>query len=278
MRSARNQLRSPGDTVGILTPRLPDSQPSPSSRHPSTTRPGGLHRPLGRQAFPTQSSVSKQHHIPSVGPLETQPSGSLTATPRLRLLHQVLTCRCSTAVSTSAGSAWGPAFRAAPVDGEQVGLRGLLPFDIDCPESVFSIRPAFGTLVGKARMTLCCVFSPPTHHLLTAGGLSHPPPGELAGKGEARLPRSWRPNPRPGHENRARCSITCILELARIFSSRAPNLAFGARGWLGACRGSLPARWVGQSCSHCCQPGTLALTPRSTCRAESLGVTTPPGP
>lgn len=35
--SARNQLRSPGDTVGILTPRLPDSQPSPQNRHPSTT-------------------------------------------------------------------------------------------------------------------------------------------------------------------------------------------------------------------------------------------------
>ena len=33
-------------------------------------------------------------------------------------------------------------------------------FDIDCQESVFSIRPAFGTLVGKARMTLCCVFQP----------------------------------------------------------------------------------------------------------------------
>ncbi|KAB0379834.1 hypothetical protein FD755_007618 [Muntiacus reevesi] len=33
-------------------------------------------------------------------------------------------------------------------------------FDIDCQESVFSIRPAFGTLVGKARMTLYCVFQP----------------------------------------------------------------------------------------------------------------------
>lgn len=70
--SARNQLRSPGDTVGILTPRLPDSQPSPSNRHPSTTRPGGLHRALGAKPS-AQSSVSKQHHIPSVGPLETQP-------------------------------------------------------------------------------------------------------------------------------------------------------------------------------------------------------------
>ncbi|XP_027821002.2 cilia- and flagella-associated protein 65 isoform X5 [Ovis aries] len=38
--------------------------------------------------------------------------------------------------------------------------RAYFHFDIDCPESVFSIRPAFGTLVGKARMTLCCVFQP----------------------------------------------------------------------------------------------------------------------
>lgn len=33
-------------------------------------------------------------------------------------------------------------------------------FDIDCQESVFSIRPAFGTLAGKARMTLHCAYQP----------------------------------------------------------------------------------------------------------------------
>ncbi|XP_071475534.1 cilia- and flagella-associated protein 65 [Marmota flaviventris] len=33
-------------------------------------------------------------------------------------------------------------------------------FAIDCQESVFSIQPAFGTLVGKARMTLHCTFRP----------------------------------------------------------------------------------------------------------------------
>ncbi|XP_044890430.1 cilia- and flagella-associated protein 65 isoform X2 [Felis catus] len=33
-------------------------------------------------------------------------------------------------------------------------------FAIDCQESVFDIRPAFGTLVGKARMTLHCTFQP----------------------------------------------------------------------------------------------------------------------
>eukprot|EP00069_Balaena_mysticetus_P020997 bmy_13368T0 len=38
-------------------------------------------------------------------------------------------------------------------------------FDIDCQESVFSIRPAFGTLVGKARMTLHCAFQP-THPII----------------------------------------------------------------------------------------------------------------
>nr|XP_055146660.1 cilia- and flagella-associated protein 65 isoform X5 [Symphalangus syndactylus] len=38
-------------------------------------------------------------------------------------------------------------------------------FAIDCLESVFSIRPAFGTLVGKARMTLHCAFQP-THPII----------------------------------------------------------------------------------------------------------------
>lgn len=55
-------------------------------------------------------------------------------------------------------------------------------FAIDCQESVFDIRPAFGTLVGKARMTLHCTFQPthPTiysrrvacliHHQVSGGG------------------------------------------------------------------------------------------------------------
>ncbi|XP_022355528.1 cilia- and flagella-associated protein 65 [Enhydra lutris kenyoni] len=38
-------------------------------------------------------------------------------------------------------------------------------FAIDCQESVFGIRPAFGTLVGKARMTLRCAFRP-THPII----------------------------------------------------------------------------------------------------------------
>ncbi|XP_032134056.1 cilia- and flagella-associated protein 65 isoform X4 [Sapajus apella] len=38
-------------------------------------------------------------------------------------------------------------------------------FAIDCLESVFSIRPAFGTLVGKVRMTLRCAFQP-THPII----------------------------------------------------------------------------------------------------------------
>ncbi|CAH6791790.1 Cfap65 [Phodopus roborovskii] len=38
-------------------------------------------------------------------------------------------------------------------------------FDIDCQESVFSIRPAFGTLAGKARMTLHCAYQP-THPII----------------------------------------------------------------------------------------------------------------
>nr|XP_036872459.1 cilia- and flagella-associated protein 65 isoform X2 [Manis javanica] len=38
-------------------------------------------------------------------------------------------------------------------------------FAIDCQESVFSIRPTFGTLVGKARMTLHCAFQP-THPII----------------------------------------------------------------------------------------------------------------
>ncbi|XP_035161653.2 cilia- and flagella-associated protein 65 isoform X5 [Callithrix jacchus] len=38
-------------------------------------------------------------------------------------------------------------------------------FAIDCLESVFSIKPAFGTLVGKARMTLRCAFRP-THPII----------------------------------------------------------------------------------------------------------------
>ncbi|EPY79412.1 coiled-coil domain-containing protein 108 [Camelus ferus] len=38
-------------------------------------------------------------------------------------------------------------------------------FAIDCQESVFSIRPAFGTLVGKARTTLHCAFQP-THPII----------------------------------------------------------------------------------------------------------------
>nr|XP_012595751.1 cilia- and flagella-associated protein 65 isoform X1 [Microcebus murinus] len=38
-------------------------------------------------------------------------------------------------------------------------------FAIDCQESVFSIRPAYGTLVGKSRMTLHCAFQP-THPII----------------------------------------------------------------------------------------------------------------
>ncbi|KAM5267433.1 cilia- and flagella-associated protein 65 isoform 1-T1 [Hipposideros larvatus] len=38
-------------------------------------------------------------------------------------------------------------------------------FAIDCQESVFSIRPTFGTLVGKVRMTLHCAFQP-THPII----------------------------------------------------------------------------------------------------------------
>ncbi|XP_008823962.1 cilia- and flagella-associated protein 65 isoform X2 [Nannospalax galili] len=38
-------------------------------------------------------------------------------------------------------------------------------FDIDCQESVFSIRPAFGTLAGKARITLHCAYQP-THPII----------------------------------------------------------------------------------------------------------------
>ncbi|XP_037379967.1 cilia- and flagella-associated protein 65 [Talpa occidentalis] len=38
-------------------------------------------------------------------------------------------------------------------------------FAIDCQESAFSIRPAFGTLVGKTRMTLHCAFQP-THPII----------------------------------------------------------------------------------------------------------------
>ncbi|MBZ3880635.1 Coiled-coil domain-containing protein 108, partial [Sciurus carolinensis] len=38
-------------------------------------------------------------------------------------------------------------------------------FAIDCQESVFSIKPAFGTLVGRARMTLHCAFQP-THPII----------------------------------------------------------------------------------------------------------------
>ncbi|XP_051010503.1 cilia- and flagella-associated protein 65 [Acomys russatus] len=38
-------------------------------------------------------------------------------------------------------------------------------FDIDCQESVFSIQPAFGTLAGKARMTLHCAYQP-THPII----------------------------------------------------------------------------------------------------------------
>ncbi|XP_040609232.1 cilia- and flagella-associated protein 65 isoform X3 [Mesocricetus auratus] len=38
-------------------------------------------------------------------------------------------------------------------------------FDIDCPESVFSIRPASGTLAGKARLTLHCAYQP-THPVI----------------------------------------------------------------------------------------------------------------
>ncbi|XP_006496055.1 cilia- and flagella-associated protein 65 isoform X4 [Mus musculus] len=39
-------------------------------------------------------------------------------------------------------------------------------FDIDCQESVFSIRPAFGTLAGKTRMTLHCAYQP-THPIIS---------------------------------------------------------------------------------------------------------------
>uniref|UniRef100_A0A673TA59 Cilia and flagella associated protein 65 n=1 Tax=Suricata suricatta TaxID=37032 RepID=A0A673TA59_SURSU len=43
--------------------------------------------------------------------------------------------------------------------------RAYFQFAIDCQESVFNIRPTFGTLVGKARMTLLCTFQP-THPII----------------------------------------------------------------------------------------------------------------
>lgn len=55
-------------------------------------------------------------------------------------------------------------------------------FAIDCQESAFSIRPTFGTLLGRARLTLICAFQPthPTiyfrrvacliHHQVSSGG------------------------------------------------------------------------------------------------------------
>ncbi|XP_058520276.1 cilia- and flagella-associated protein 65 [Ochotona princeps] len=47
----------------------------------------------------------------------------------------------------------------------QEDCTAFFQFNIDCQESVFSIRPAFGTLHGKARVTLHCTFQP-THPIV----------------------------------------------------------------------------------------------------------------
>ncbi|XP_031223880.1 cilia- and flagella-associated protein 65 isoform X3 [Mastomys coucha] len=47
----------------------------------------------------------------------------------------------------------------------QSDCRAHFQFDIDCQESVFSIRPAFGTLAGKTRMILHCAYQP-THPII----------------------------------------------------------------------------------------------------------------
>lgn len=66
-------------------------------------------------------------------------------------------------------------------------------FAIDCQESVFSIRPTFGTLVGKARMTLHCTFQPahPIIYFRRVACLIH---HQVSGGGEGRRgsPGSWR--------------------------------------------------------------------------------------
>lgn len=58
-------------------------------------------------------------------------------------------------------------------------------FAIDCQESVFSIKPVIGTLVGKARMILRCVFRP-THPIIcfrrVACLIHHQVSGEERGK------------------------------------------------------------------------------------------------
>ncbi|XP_075386330.1 cilia- and flagella-associated protein 65 [Tenrec ecaudatus] len=47
----------------------------------------------------------------------------------------------------------------------QADCPAYFQFDIDCRESVFNIRPAFGTLAGKARLALRCIFRP-THPII----------------------------------------------------------------------------------------------------------------
>lgn len=80
--------------------------------------------------------------------------------PRLRLLHQVLTCRCSTAVRLQLGQPGdhAPSSACGWRTSRTAGPTSTLTSTVG--EGVFSIRPAFRTLVGKARVTLCCVFQP----------------------------------------------------------------------------------------------------------------------
>ena len=109
--SARNQLRSPGDTVPIFTPRLPTPDPQPPPLYYPTW--------WSAQAAGRWGAKPFQPNLLSPGSTTSHPwdpwrpprwPGPLTATPPPHTSStQVLPCRCSTTASTSAGSTSGPA-------------------------------------------------------------------------------------------------------------------------------------------------------------------------
>lgn len=126
--SARNQLRSPGDTVPIFTPRLPTPDPQPLPLYYPTW--------WSAQAAGRWGAKPFQSNLLSPGSTTSHPwdpwrpprwPGPLTATPPPPP-PPPRSCPVAAAPlrRLQLGQPRDP-LRAVPVDGEQVGLHGLLP-------------------------------------------------------------------------------------------------------------------------------------------------------
>lgn len=194
--SVRNQLRTPGDHVPALTPgdlevfsgcwapslsslaAFLQAAPPPVSGALSET-------PLGRlivQPHPGGRAHSQGPHLLCPG-------------PDVSLQHYCVNFSWIHLGERSEQSLW--------IENKS-DCTAHFQFAIDCQESVFSVRPTFGTLVGKARMTLLCAFQP-THPIIYFRRVACLIHHQVSGEGGASLGAGGA-NLRPHHKDNACCS------------------------------------------------------------------------